>query len=121
MASNIKYAIILDWSQSDQAFIAEVPEPPGCAADGATYQEAVANVEVVIQEWIETAQQLGRPIPSPRGEAAVRLTRRPGYIYPTGPTHETPPRTRHPVRPRPRLPRPGSRGRETQHRLPPRR
>lgn len=67
MANNIKYEIILYWSQEDQAFIAEVPEIPGCAADGATYQEAVANVEVVMQQWIERAQELGRPIPSPRG------------------------------------------------------
>jgi predicted RNase H-like HicB family nuclease len=67
MASDIKYEIILYWSKEDQAFIAEVPELPGCAADGATYQEAVANVEVVIREWIETAKELGRPIPSPRG------------------------------------------------------
>src|SRR5579884_1199581 len=67
MVSNIKYELILYWSKQDQAFIAEVPELPGCVADGATYQEAVANVEVVIQEWIETAQELGRPIPEPRG------------------------------------------------------
>ena len=67
MATDIKYEIILYWSTEDQAFVAEVPELPGCAADGATYQEAVANVEVVIREWIETAQQLGRPIPTPRG------------------------------------------------------
>jgi predicted RNase H-like HicB family nuclease len=67
MAADIKYEIILYWSNEDQAFIAEVPELPGCAADGATYQEAVANVEVVIQEWIETAQELGREIPRPRG------------------------------------------------------
>lgn len=67
MAGNIKYELILYWSTQDQAFIAEVPELPGCAADGATYQEAVANVEVVIQEWIETAQELGRPIPEPQG------------------------------------------------------
>jgi predicted RNase H-like HicB family nuclease len=67
MTSNIKYEIILYWSNQDQAFIAEVPELPGCAADGATYQEAVANAEVVIREWIETAQELGRPIPTPRG------------------------------------------------------
>ncbi len=67
MAANIKYEIILLWSQEDQAFIAEVPELPGCAADGSTYQDAVANVEVVIQEWLQTAQELGRPIPSPRG------------------------------------------------------
>jgi predicted RNase H-like HicB family nuclease len=67
MPDNIKYEIILYWSKEDQAFIAEVPELPGCAADGATYQEAVANAEVVIREWLETAQELGRPIPSPRG------------------------------------------------------
>jgi len=51
----------------EQAFLAEVPELAGCLADGATYQEAVANVEVVIQEWIETARELGRPVPQPRG------------------------------------------------------
>ena len=64
---NIRYEIILYWSKQDQAFIAEVPELPGCAADGASYQEAVTAVEVVIREWIETAQELGRPIPVPRG------------------------------------------------------
>lgn len=57
-------------SKYDQAFIAEVPELPGCAADGATYQEALANVETVIQEWIETAKDLGRPIPEPKGRLA---------------------------------------------------
>ncbi len=51
----------------DRAFIAEVPELPGCAADGATYAEAVQNAEVIIQEWIATAQELGRPIPEPKG------------------------------------------------------
>jgi predicted RNase H-like HicB family nuclease len=64
---NIRYEIILYWSTEDQAFIAEVPELPGCAADGATYQEALTEVEVVIGEWIETARELGRPIPTPRG------------------------------------------------------
>jgi predicted RNase H-like HicB family nuclease len=63
----IKYEIILYWSAEDQAFIAEVPELPGCAADGRSYQEAVANAEIVIQEWIETAQVLGRAVPAPRG------------------------------------------------------
>ena len=63
----IKYEVIIYWSGEDQAFIAEVPELPGCVADGATYQEALTNVEVVIQEWIETAKELGRPIPEPRG------------------------------------------------------
>ena len=62
-----KYEIILYWSREDQAFIAEVPELPGCEADGATYQEALANAEVVIQEWIETAKELGRLIPEPKG------------------------------------------------------
>ncbi len=63
----IRYELIIDWSEVDQAFIVEVPELAGCAADGATYQEAVQNVEVVSQEWIETAQELGRPIPQPKG------------------------------------------------------
>ena len=65
-----KYEVIIHWSKDDQVFIAEVPELPGCAADGATYQEALANVEAVIQEWIETAKDLGRPIPEPKGRLA---------------------------------------------------
>ncbi len=62
-----KYEIIIFWSVDDQAFVAEVPELPGCKADGATYQKALANVEVIIKEWIETAKELGRPIPEPKG------------------------------------------------------
>ena len=62
-----RYGLILYGRGIDRAFIAEVPELPGCAADGATYQEAVQNAEVVIQEWIETAQGLGRSIPKPKG------------------------------------------------------
>jgi predicted RNase H-like HicB family nuclease len=62
-----KYEVIIYWSQEDEAFIAEVPELPGCAADGKTYREALANVEVVLEEWIETATELGRPIPLPKG------------------------------------------------------
>lgn len=62
-----KYEVIIYWSKEDEAFIAEVPELPGCAADGPTYQEALANVEVVIQEWIDTAKEFGRPIPKPKG------------------------------------------------------
>ena len=62
-----KFEIILYWSNEDQNFIAEVPELPGCAADGTTRQEALANAEVVISEWLETARELGRPIPEPRG------------------------------------------------------
>lgn len=63
----IKYEVIIYWSDEDEAFIAEVPELAGCMADGSSYQEALANVEVIIQEWIETAQKLGRSIPEPRG------------------------------------------------------
>lgn len=62
-----KYEIVLYWSDEDVAYIAEVPELAGCAADGATRQEALANAETVIQEWLETALSLGRPIPEPRG------------------------------------------------------
>lgn len=65
--SEHRYEIILYWSDEDQAYIAEVPELPGCAADGVTYQEALTNVGVVIEEWIRTARQLGRPIPRPKG------------------------------------------------------
>ena len=61
-----RYEVIIYWSQLDQAFIAEVPELPGCAADGDTYQEALHNVELVMQEWIETAKDLGRPVPQVR-------------------------------------------------------
>jgi predicted RNase H-like HicB family nuclease len=64
---SIKYELIIYWNESDQAFIVEVPELPGCMADGQTYIEAVTNVEIVIQEWIETAQELGRTIPTPKG------------------------------------------------------
>ena len=63
----IRYELIVYWSAEDQSYIVEVPELPGCMADGATYQEAVSNAEVVIGEWIQTAQELGRPIPEPRG------------------------------------------------------
>lgn len=62
-----KYEIILYWSAEDEAFIAEVPELPGCVADGQTRQEALANVETVIAEWLETTRELGRPIPEPKG------------------------------------------------------
>ncbi len=67
MKSKWKYEIIIYWSEEDQAYIAEVPELPGCAADGKTYKQAVANVEVIIQEWVETATELGRTIPEPKG------------------------------------------------------
>ena len=64
---NYKYEIIIYWSEDDHAFIAEVPELPGCAADGESYGEALSNVEVIIREWIETAKDLGRSIPTPKG------------------------------------------------------
>jgi predicted RNase H-like HicB family nuclease len=66
----VKYEVIIYWSKDDRAFIAEVPELPGCAADGSTYAKALKNVEVVIQEWIETARELGREIPQPKGRLA---------------------------------------------------
>jgi len=62
-----RYEVIIYWSDEDEAFIAEVPELPGCAADGPSYQEALVNVQGIIEEWIETAQELGRSIPQPRG------------------------------------------------------
>ncbi len=62
-----KYEIIMYWGEEDKAFIAEVPELPGCMSDGETYLEALKNVEVVIQEWIDTAKEIGREIPSPKG------------------------------------------------------
>ena len=65
--SKHRYEIILYWSDADEAYIAEVPELPGCAADGTTYQQALTNAETIVQEWIETATSLGRPIPQPRG------------------------------------------------------
>lgn len=63
-----KYEIVMYWSQEDKAFIAEVPELPGCAADGRTYQEALTNAETIIDEWVETARELGRSIPKPKGK-----------------------------------------------------
>jgi predicted RNase H-like HicB family nuclease len=62
-----KYEVIIYWSEEDEAFIAEVPELPGCAADGPTRQAALRNVDVVISQWIETAKELGRKIPQPKG------------------------------------------------------
>ena len=63
----VKYEMIIYWSDADQAFIAEVPELPGCAADGATYQKTLSNAEVIVREWIEMAKELGRPVPEPQG------------------------------------------------------
>jgi predicted RNase H-like HicB family nuclease len=69
--SKHRYEIILYWSNEDQAYIAEVPELPGCAADGKSYQEAIANVEVIIDEWIETAEELERAVPEPKGRRLI--------------------------------------------------
>ena len=65
-----RYEIIIYWSAEDRAFVAEVPELPGCMADGQSYQEALSNAERMIDEWIETAKSLGRPIPQPKGRLA---------------------------------------------------
>jgi len=66
----MRYELIIYWSREDQAFLAEVPELPGCMADGASYEEVLANAQGVIAEWIETARSLGRPIPEPKGKLA---------------------------------------------------
>jgi predicted RNase H-like HicB family nuclease len=67
MPSDPRYEVIIYWSADDGAFIAEVPELPGCAADGSTYETALSNVRMVVDEWIETAESLGRTVPEPRG------------------------------------------------------
>lgn len=63
----LKYEVIIYWSQTDESFIAEMPELPGCMADGETPQEALAQIQVVANEWLETARELNRPIPEPKG------------------------------------------------------
>ena len=64
---SIKYELIIYWSEDDGCFVVEVPELPGCMADGDSYEEAVANAQQVVEEWIETAKELGRPVPEPKG------------------------------------------------------
>ncbi len=64
---SIKYELIIYWRDEDESFVVEVPELPGCMADGETYEQAITNVQSVIEMWIETAQALGRPIPQPKG------------------------------------------------------
>ena len=66
----MRYELIIYWSRADEAFVVEVPELAGCMADGASSEEAVANAQVVIQEWMDTARSLGRTIPEPRGKLA---------------------------------------------------
>lgn len=63
----IEYELVIYWSEDDQSFVVEVPELPGCMADGETYEQAVANAQRVIEEWMETARELGRPVPEPKG------------------------------------------------------
>jgi predicted RNase H-like HicB family nuclease len=65
-----KYELIVFWSDEDERFIVEVPELPGCMADGKSYEEAIKNAQIVISEWLETAEELGREIPQPRGRLA---------------------------------------------------
>lgn len=64
---SIRYELITYWSEEGQAFLVEIPELPGCMADGQSYEEAVTNARQVIEEWIETAHELGRPVPEPKG------------------------------------------------------
>ncbi len=63
-----RYEIIIYWSEEDETFLAEVPELPGCMADGPTYEDALKNIRVVMEEWLETARELGRDIPKPKGK-----------------------------------------------------
>jgi predicted RNase H-like HicB family nuclease len=67
MQNDPRYEVIIYWSDEDEAFIAEVPELPGCAADGKSYEAALANVREAIELWIDTARELGRDIPEPMG------------------------------------------------------
>jgi predicted RNase H-like HicB family nuclease len=64
----LKYEILIYWSQEDNCYLAEVPELPGCMADGLTYQTALKNIEKAMKLWIETAKELGREIPEPKGK-----------------------------------------------------
>ena len=66
----VKYELIIFWSEEDQCYVVEVPELPGCMADGKTYEKALKNAQIIISEWIETAQKMGRQIPQPRGKLA---------------------------------------------------
>ncbi len=66
----MRYQLVISWSKADGRFVVEIPELPGCMTDGATHEEAVANAQIIIGEWIETARELGRPVPQPRGRLA---------------------------------------------------
>lgn len=71
---DIKYEMAVYWSEDDNTYIAEVPELPGCMADGSTYEEAIKNTLIVVDEWIETARELGREIPKPKGSIRLGVT-----------------------------------------------
>jgi predicted RNase H-like HicB family nuclease len=75
-----KYEIILYWSEEDKVFIAEVPELPGCMAHGDTREKAIASAEEAIQLWINTAQEFGDPVPTPRGQRNVCLTKQASVV-----------------------------------------
>ena len=62
------YEMIIYWSKADNCYLVEVPELPGCMADGKTRTEAIENAEIIIEEWLETAREDGRLIPEPRGK-----------------------------------------------------
>jgi predicted RNase H-like HicB family nuclease len=64
---SIKYEMIIYWSEEDRSFVVEVPELPGCMADGETYELALSNAKIVVQEWIESAREMGRVVPEPKG------------------------------------------------------
>ncbi len=66
-----KYEIIIFWSNEDQAFVAEVPELPGCMAHGATHEESLANAKMAMQLWIDTAKEFGDSIPEPKGRRLI--------------------------------------------------
>lgn len=68
-----KYEVIIYWSEEDQLFIAEVPDLPGCAADGDSPDSALANCQEAMDLWLETARDFGRPVPEPKGRAAAQL------------------------------------------------
>jgi len=65
---NHKYEVVIYWSEEDSAYIAEVPELPGCMADGGSHEEALRNVGIIVDEWVETAPDIGRPVPEPLGK-----------------------------------------------------
>jgi len=62
-----KYEVIIYWSEEDQAFVAEVPELPGCVAHGATHEAALASAQDAVRLWLDTAREFGDAIPEPKG------------------------------------------------------